>query len=62
MKINEVKVSSTKALTEAIARDNNTGFLTEDLVRIIQQEQSCSWSKPMSLEEMLAEMDEWDKE
>lgn len=62
MKINEVKVSSTKALTEAIARDNNTGFLTEDLVRIIQQEQSCAWSRPMSLEEMLAEMDEWDKE
>lgn len=62
MKINEVRVSSTKSLTEAIAQDNKTGFLTEDLVRVIQQEQSCEWSKPMTLEEMLAEMDEWDKE
>lgn len=62
MKINEVEVSSAKSLTESIAKDNNTGFLTEDLVRVVQQEQSCSWSKPMTLEEMFAEMDEWDKE
>ena len=62
MKINEVKVSSTKSLTEAIAQDNRTGFLTEDLVRVVQQEQSCAWSKPMTLEELLEEMDEWDRE
>ena len=62
MKINEVKVTSAKSLAESIAKDNDTGFLTEDLVRVVQQEQSCSWSKPMTLEEMLAEMDAWDKE
>lgn len=62
MKINEVKVASAKSLTESIAKNNDTGFLTEDLVSIVQQEQSCSWSKPMTLEEMLAEMDAWDNE
>lgn len=62
MKINEVQVSSTKSLTEAIAPVNNTGFLTEDLVRVVQQEQSCAWSKPMTLEELLEEMDAWDQE
>lgn len=62
MKINEVRVSSSKSLTEAIAADNQTGFLTEDLVSIVQQEQGCNWSKPMTLEEMLAEMDAWDQE
>ena len=62
MKVNEVKVASAKSLTESIAKNNNTGFLTEDLVRIVQQEQSCEWSQPKTLEEMLAEMDAWDQE
>lgn len=62
MKINEVKVSSAKSLTEAIEKNNDTGFLTEDLVRVVQQEQSCSWSKPMTFEEIMAEMDAWDQE
>lgn len=62
MKINEVKVSSAKSLTEAIAKNNHTGFLTEDLVQVVQQEQSCAWSNPMTYEEIIAEMDEWDRE
>jgi hypothetical protein len=62
MKINEVKVSSTKSLTETIDKNNDTNFQTEDLVRVVQQEQSCNWSKPMSYEELLAEMDAWDQE
>jgi hypothetical protein len=59
MKITEVTKSATQALHEAIDQDNRTGFLTEDLVKIVEQDQSGAWSEPMSADDLLAEMDSW---
>jgi hypothetical protein len=58
MKINEV--ASAPTLQETIARNNDTGFLTEDLVMIVEQEQSGEWSQPMTADELLAEMASWE--
>lgn len=59
MKITEVTKTAKQALHESIDQDNSTGFLTEDLVRIVEQDQSGEWSKPMSADELLVEMDSW---
>ncbi len=53
MKINEVKVSSTKSLFEELDKNNNTGFLTEDLVKVVQAHQTNEWSEPMTAEQLL---------
>ena len=53
MKINEVKVSSTKSLFEELDKNNNTGFLTEDLVKVVQAHQINEWSEPMTAEQLL---------
>ncbi len=53
MKINEVKVSSTKSLFEDLDKNNNTGFLTEDLVKVVQAHQTNEWSEPMTAEQLL---------
>lgn len=58
MKINEV--ASAPTLQETIARNNDTGFLTEDLVKIVEQDQSGAWSKPMTAEELESEMASWE--
>jgi hypothetical protein len=58
MKINEV--ASAPTLQETIARNNDTGFLTEDLVKIVEQDQSGAWSRPMTAEELEAEMASWE--
>lgn len=62
MKINEVSQPSDNTLFESIERTNNTGFLTEDLMKIYRTEKENNWSNPMSAEELLAEMDSWDAE
>lgn len=61
MKINEITMPSDKALFESIDATNNTGFLTEDLVKIVRTEQEGNWSAPMTAEQLLAEMDSWDE-
>jgi hypothetical protein len=43
MKINEVTSFSTLSLFETIDADNNTGYLTEDLVKIFQEAQAGKW-------------------
>jgi hypothetical protein len=43
MKITEVTQSSTKAIFESIDADNNSGFLTEDLVGIVKAHQADQW-------------------
>jgi hypothetical protein len=53
MKITEVQQPSSRALFEAIDQENNTGFKTEDLVRIVQEDSSNRWSKPLTAEELL---------
>lgn len=62
MKINEVSQPSDNTLFESIERTNNTGFLTEDLMKIYRTEKENNWSNPMSAEELIAEMDSWDAE
>jgi hypothetical protein len=60
MKINEITQSEDDRLFEAIDKDNDTGFLTEDLVSIIKTEQAAQWSRPMTADELLDEMDSWE--
>lgn len=62
MKITEVTCLSKQRLAEEIGRHNDTGFLTEDLVRIYETNESNCWSEPMTADELLAEMDAWDNE
>lgn len=62
MKINEVSQLSDKTLFESISKSNNTGFLTEDLMKIYRTEKNNVWSEPMTAEELLQEMDSWDAE
>lgn len=59
MKITEV--TRRRQLREEIAENNSTGFLTEDLVRIMEAHESDSWSEPQTADELIAEMDSWDE-
>ena len=60
MKITEV--TRRHQLREAVGASNNTGYLTEDIVRIIETHESNCWSDPMTADDILAEMDAWDAE
>lgn len=53
MKITEVQQPSTRALFESLNQDNDTGMLTEDLVRIVREHQTGAWSQPMTADELL---------
>ena len=54
MKITEVTTSTLTALRESLEQENNTGFLTEDLISIAKQHLLGQWSNPVTLEESLA--------
>lgn len=43
MKINEITIPSEKAIFEDIATNNNSGFLTEDLVGLVVAERTNQW-------------------
>lgn len=60
MKITEVTRPRGQKLFEALAQDNNTGFLTEDLVNIVEAHEG-TWSDAMTADELLAEMESWEK-
>lgn len=60
MKITEVTRPRGQALWEALDTDNDTGFLTEDLVRILQAHESACWSPAQTADELIHEMDQWD--
>lgn len=53
MKISEVKQPSTARLLESVDQDNNTGFLSEDLVKILREHDAGQWSQPMTAEQLL---------
>lgn len=57
MKVNEVKQMSEAKLFESIDNENDTGFLTEDLVSIVKTHRANDWSEPMSGDELV----EWMK-
>lgn len=45
-------------LVEAIEADNDTGFRSEDLARIVEQHESGEWSEPMTGEQVIAWLNE----
>jgi hypothetical protein len=53
MKSTEFTKSKFEMLKEDLEQNNDTGFLTEDLVKIADQHFNGTWSKPMTLEEAL---------
>ena len=62
MKITEVARLTFKRLVEEIEKTNDTGFSSQDLARIVEADMTNCWSKPMTAEELMAEMDSWDAE
>lgn len=54
MKSAEFTKSKLDVLKEDLEQNNNTGFLTEDLVKIAEQHINGTWTEPMTLEESLA--------
>lgn len=62
MKITEVARPTFKRLVEDIEKINTTGFRSEDLAHIVEADITDCWSKPMTADELLAEMDSWDAE
>ena len=61
MKINEVTITNKQALIEAIDATNDTGFLTEDLVKIVEAEDHNVWSKPVTGDQMMSILESWIK-
>lgn len=53
MRINEVQQPSDKTLFESIDAVNDTGYSTEDLVKVVRTAQDNAWSHPMTAEELL---------
>lgn len=45
-----------------LEENNDTGFKTDDLKKILKTHHEHAWSKPMTYEELEAEMDSWDDE
>jgi hypothetical protein len=59
MRLFEVTKLNDKELFEAVDRTNDTGFLTEDLVKIIKTDQVNEWSEPMDADELSKLMESW---
>lgn len=56
MKIIEVIEPTGQALFEALDAENDTGFATTDLVKIVKSANG-PWSKPMTGDEMIARLE-----
>lgn len=59
MRLFEVTKLNDKELFEAVDRTNDTGYLTEDLVKIIQADQTNEWSEPMDADDLSKLMESW---
>ncbi len=59
MRLNEVTKLTEQELHEVIDATNDTGFATEDLVKIVVTEREGKWSEAMTADDLLAEMDSW---
>lgn len=59
MKITEVTTTKSEALIESIDADNDTGFLTEDLVKIVETNESKRWSKPVTGDQLMNLVESW---
>ena len=56
MNLKEIKQPSDKKLFEELDRQNDTGFLTEDLVEIYRTKEAGEWSEPMTSEQLEEEI------
>ena len=54
MKLAEIQFKDEKAMFEAFNANNDTGFSTEDLVKIVKAHNASEWTAPMSAEEAIA--------
>lgn len=61
MRLFEVTNLNKQELYETLDRTNDTGFLTEDLVKIVKTEQANEWSEPMSGDDLMKLMESWTK-
>jgi hypothetical protein len=55
MKITEVLFNDSQALFEILNSTNDTEFLTEDLVKVVQSKEG-PWSEPVDADESIARM------
>lgn len=61
MKSKEITQPSARTLTESFSKNNNTGFLVEDLVKMYRTHNGESWVE-CSYEDMIDEMDRLEAE
>ena len=61
MRLNEVTQLTEQEIKEMIDLDNTTGFKSEDLAKVVITEQAGQWSEPMTADELIAEMESWEK-
>ena len=54
MKITEATQPTDKTLFESLNQNNDTGVLTEDLVKVVRTHNNREWSEAMTLEESLS--------
>lgn len=56
MKINEVLQSPTEKLMERFNSDNDTGFATEDLVKMYRTDRANAWEE-VDVDDLIADLD-----
>lgn len=61
MNTNEITLTESQLLRQAIAEENDTKFSTEDLALIVETEQYGVWSKPLTAQELISELNSWTK-
>lgn len=61
MKLTEISQPSDQTLTEQIGANNNTGYLTEDLVNVVRAELNNEWSEPLTGDELMKLIESWVK-
>ena len=61
MKITEVTKQSDARLFESIDATNDTGFLTEDLVKVVRTHEANEWSEGMTSAQLSKLIESWSK-
>lgn len=59
MKIEEIVKSRKQLMIEQLEQHNASGFLTEDLVRVVEAAEENQWSQPCTANDILQEMQAW---
>lgn len=61
MRLNEVTQLTESELTETISLTNESGYKTNDLVKVAMTEQAGNWSEPMTGAQLDELMESWSK-